>query len=178
MSKDGTNRGGFRLNAGRKPKALAEKVLEGKAEAPENAVSVTAELVGLDMPPIKDYLTQIQRDGTKLVSDEIYKDTYQWLCSLGIEKEVNTLLIDQYAQSAGRWVDIEKKISETGYLAKHPTTGNAIASPYVLMSQSYFKQMQNAWFAIYSIVRDKSTNIINQTPQDNLMEKLLRERGQ
>ena len=34
--------------------------------------------------------------------------------------------------SVSRWIQCEEAISEFGMLAKHPTTGNAIASPYGL----------------------------------------------
>ena len=35
MAKDGTQRGGARPGAGRKPKALKEKLLEGRINSPE-----------------------------------------------------------------------------------------------------------------------------------------------
>ena len=35
MAKDGTQRGGARPGAGRKPKALKEKLLEGRSNSPE-----------------------------------------------------------------------------------------------------------------------------------------------
>ena len=179
MAKDGTMRGGARVGAGRKQDPLSEKILEGRITVPEDSETqmVTAEIVGEDMPPVKEYLKQIQRDGGVLCSKEVYEETYMWLCQLGIEKKINPLLIDQYAQSVGRWVDVEKKVSETGYLAKHPTTGAAIASPYVAMSQAYYKQVSNSWYVLYQAVRENSTEIINGTPQDNLMEKLLNQRS-
>ena len=47
-----------------------------------------------------------------------------------------------------RWIQCEECITEYGFLAKHPTTGNAIPSPYVSMSQSFSKQANNLWFQI------------------------------
>ena len=48
-------------------------------------------------------------------------------------------MVEQYAMSVSRWIQCEEIVSSTGFLAKHPTTGAAIASPYVSMSQSYMK---------------------------------------
>ena len=64
------------------------------------------------------------------------------------------------------------------YLAKHPTTGNAIASPYVSMSRDYKKQVNADWFQIYQIVRENcSVEYDGASPQDDLMERLLRARN-
>ena len=68
-------------------------------------------------------------------------------------------------------------ISEFGFLAKHPTTGAAIASPYVSMSQNYMKQVNNLWYQIFQIVKENcSSEFTGATPQDDVMERLLRTR--
>lgn len=90
---------------------------------------------------------------------------------------MNNRLIEQYAMSVARWIQCEEAISEYGYLAKHPTTGNAIASPYVSMSRDYKKQVNADWFQIYQIVRENcATEFEGKNPQDDLMERLLRAR--
>jgi hypothetical protein len=62
-------------------------------------------------------------------------------------------------------------------LAKHPTTGNAIASPYVSMSQAYMKQVNQIWYQIYSIIQDNGSAEIDELdPQDLMMERLLKAR--
>lgn len=84
MAKDGTNRGGRRVRAGGKPKALADKIAEGKdAEimefhAPEleaDELEDAADLVGEDMPSPSEYLSARQKNGKPLGADEIYKET-------------------------------------------------------------------------------------------------------
>lgn len=76
--------------------------------------------------------------------------------------------------SVSRWIQCEECITEYGFLAKHPTTGNAIASPYVSMSQAYMKQVNLAWFQIYQILRENcSEQYPEKSPQDDLMERLL-----
>ena len=44
-------------------------------------------------------------------------------------------------------------ISTFGLLGKHPTTGGAIASPFVGMSQNYQKQASLIWYEIFDIVK-------------------------
>lgn len=54
MAKDGTNRGGARAGAGRKKKALADKISEGKTA--KVTVLPTVNLKGMEMPAPKEYL--------------------------------------------------------------------------------------------------------------------------
>ena len=177
MAKDGTNRGGPRPGTGPKRKALLEKISEGKKDnilvLPE-----PKEIIGEEVPPIKDYLKSEQKNGKGLCAEDIYKETYLWLKKRGCEMLVNNQLIEQYAMSVARWIQCEECISEYGYLAKHPTTGNAIASPYVTMSRDYKKQINADWYQIYQVVRENSSvEYQGYSPQDHLMERLLAARN-
>jgi hypothetical protein len=53
MAKDGTARGGARVGAGRKPKALADKVVQGRKADVMNLPEPT-EFTGADVPPVKE----------------------------------------------------------------------------------------------------------------------------
>ncbi len=65
-------------------------------------------------------------------------------------------------------------MTEFGFLAKHPTTGNAMQSPYVAMSQNFMTQTNRLWLEIYQIIRENSaTEFIGANPQDDMMERLL-----
>ena len=135
------------------------------------------EIEGVDMPPIKDFLKAKQKNGKDMCAEEVYKSTYLWLKKRRCEKLVSTQLLEQYAMSVSRWVQCEEAISEFGFLAKHPTTGNAMQSPYVAMSQNYMKQVNQIWFQIYQVVKDNcSADIGGANPQDDLMERLLQTR--
>ena len=191
MAKDGTNRGGRRVRAGDKPMSAAEKIQKGQTvrvmennlpvltpteldavDLPEGAV-----IEGADMPKPSDYLSARQKNGVPLGADEIYKETWLWLKERGCEKLVSTQLVRNYAMSVSRWIQCEHAISEYGFLAKHPTTGQAIASPYVSMSQNYMKQVNNLWYQIFQIVKENcSADFSGATPQDDVMERLLRSR--
>ena len=80
MAKDGTSRGGARVGAGRKPKALQEKLLEGnlghrditKIDIPDIAPDDGEEPEGADIPRPDEYLSALQRDGKPLGAAETY----------------------------------------------------------------------------------------------------------
>lgn len=176
MAKDGTNRGGARVGSGRKSKALVDKMNEGQS-ATVISLPDPPTFTGEDVPPVKEYLTSKQKAGKDLYAAEVYKETWNWLKERGCERLVNVQLIEQYAMSVSRWIQCEECISEFGFLAKHPTTGNAIASPYVAMSQQYMKQVNQIWYQIFQVVKENcSVEFQGATPQDDVMERLLRTR--
>ena len=170
MAKDGTNRGGARIGAGRKSKSLNDKISEGKSA---KVLNVPTDLQGEDVPPVREYLKSPQAKGKDLIAEEIYIKTYSWLKEQGCEKAVYSQLVEQYAMNVARWIQAEELISATGFLAKHPTTGNAIASPYIGISQTYMKQSQQIWYQIFQIVKENSTGDYSHTPNDDTMEFLL-----
>ena len=173
MAKDGTNRGGPRPGTGPKKKALIDKINDGTADG-EKILPQPADIEGYDIPPVKDYLKAKQKSGKDLWAEDVFIATYKWLKNCGCEKLVTLQQIEQYAMSVSRWIQCEEAISEFGFLAKHPTTGNAIASPFVAMSRDYMKQVNATWFAIHQIVKENcSVDYGGATPHDDLMERLL-----
>lgn len=173
MAKDGTRRGGARPGASRKPKALADKIKDGQKA---QVMMQPTDLEAVDMPPIRDFLAEQQRDGTTLVSQQIYEETYRWLQERKCDRFVNRQLVEQYAMTVGRWIHCEQTISKLGYIAKHPTTGAAISSPYVKMAMDYSKQVTTIWNEIYQIVKENCSEEFSGSPQDSTMELLLRAR--
>ena len=189
MAKDGTQRGGRRVRSGEKPRPLADKMLTGKAakvlEAPAlpyemtlepEALNGVADLYGEDMPSPSEYLSARQRDGKPLGADELFAETWQWLKERRCEKFVNPRLLEAYAQAFSRYIQCEDAISAYGLLGKHPTTGGAITSPFVQMSQSFQKQANLLWYEIFDIVKQNCTTAFVGNPQDDLMEALLQGR--
>ena len=75
----------------------------------------------------------------------------------GCAQFVSKRLLEAYAQSFVRFIQCEKAISDFGLLGKHPTTGAAIASPFVAMSQSFQKQANVLWYEIFDIVKANCT---------------------
>ena len=178
MAKDGTNRGGARPGAGRKPKALKEKLDAGNPGGRKlTKMDIPESISGVDMPPPGEYLSAMQRDGKPLGADEIYNKVFSWLAKLGCEKLVNPQMVEQYAVSVARWVQCEEAVTRLGFLGKHSTTGNPIQSPFVHMSQSYMKQSNLLWASIQQIVKENcSVEIGGSSPENDMMEQLLRSR--
>ena len=177
MAKDGTNRGGARVGAGAKKKPLADKIAEGNPGGRKLTVmefTDTADLNGQVMPEPAKMLEAVQKDGKALVASEIYKSTWTWLNERGCAVLVSPQLLERYAMSVARWIQCEEAVTEYGFLAKHPTTGNAIQSPYVAMGQNYMSQTNRLWYEIFQIVKDNCTGEYSgSNPQDDVMEKLL-----
>src|SRR5699024_6467929 len=81
-------------------------------------------------------------------------------------------LLERYAMSAARWMQCEAAVTECGFLAKHPTTGNAMQSPYVAMSQNFMTQTNRLWLEIYQIIRENSAAVFTGVnPPDDVMER-------
>ena len=187
MAKDGTSRGGARVGAGRKPKALQEKLLEGnlghrditKIDIPDIAPDEGEEPEGADIPRPDEYLSALQRDGKPLGAAETYTKTYRWLARLGCDQLVSSELVEQYAVAFARWKQCEQAVTKFGLCGKHPTVVSSIVqSPFVAMSHNYQKQTSQRWFQIYSIVKENCSGDASGTanPADDMMERLLRSR--
>ena len=176
MAKDGTARGGPRIGAGRKPDALSDKAVQGRS-ASVLSFPAASGLEGGDMPPVKEFLKESQKGGVELCAEDVFKSTWKWLEDRGCSRFVNTQLVEQYAMSVSRWVQCERMVSRYGFLGKHPTTGAAITSPYVTMSEQNLKQASQCWYQIWQVVRENcTTGYVGASPQDDLMERLLEAR--
>lgn len=179
MARDGTARGSnIKVNAGRKKKALTEKIATGNPGGRQLKVMELPEatdLEGGDVPEPSAYLKSKQKAGGEFDAENIYKQTWLWLKERGCEKLVSRQLIEQYAMSVSRLIQCEEAISEYGFLSKHPTTGAACASPFVAMAQNYQKQVNTIWYQIFQVVKENCSVDFNPNESDP-MEMLLRTR--
>ena len=186
MAKDGTNRGGRRVKAGSKPDSLADKMKLGRSakvfepldfdiddDFETDSFMDVSDLEGENIPRPSEYLSAEQKDGTHLKADKIFKETWIWLKKRKCESFVNPRLVEAYSQAFARYVQCEEAISKFGFLGKHPTTGAAIANPFVQMSVSFGKQANLLWYEIFDIVKQNCTTEFNDTPHDDVMELLL-----
>ena len=184
MAKDGTHRGGRRIRAGDKPDALADKIAGGRAanimEFPMTELDGAdlADAAEFRMPNPSEYLSARQRNGKPLGADEIFRETWLWLKERGCERLVNPRLLESYAQAFARFIQCEEAVSQYGLLGKHPTTGGAIASPFVQMALSFQKQSNLLWYEIFDIVKQNCTTNLSGSAQEDPMERLLRTRMQ
>lgn len=177
MAKDGTNRGGARYRSGPAKKPLADNLMDGNPSKRKLTVvefQNAADLNGQSMPPPSAMLSAHQKDGEPFPAAEIYENTWQWLNERGCAQFVSPQVMERYAMSAARWIQCERAITEYGFLAKHPTTGSAIQSPYVAMSQNFMSQTNRLWYEIFQIVKENcATGYTGVNPQDDVMERLL-----
>lgn len=168
-------RGGARAGAGRKKKAVIDKIAE-KSNQPIEVLDIP-EVDGVEMPKPKDILSAKQREGKDFMAKEIYEETWQWLKKIGCHTVVSPQVIERYAMCAARWIQCEQMTNELGFLSKHPTTGKPIPSPFINIGINYMNQAVRSWNEIYQIVRENCTvDYSGKNPQDDLMEKLLASR--
>ncbi len=126
------------------------------------------------MPKPSAMLSATQKDGKTLVAAEVYERPGPGWRSGAAPLSFPRSFLERYAMSVARWIQCEEAITEYGFLAKHPTTGNAIQSPYVAMSQNFMSQTNRLWMEIYQIVKENcSSEYGGATPQDDVMERLL-----
>ncbi len=191
MAKDGTMRGGARAGSGRKPKALSEKssvsaeigfkTVSGRKKTSKTSgkklsnIKLSENTENAQCPEIKGYMTEKQKCGEEIVAAEVFEETWKWLKERGCEKAVSVQLVRNYAMSVSRWIQCEHIISKKGFLSKHPTTGQEIASPFVAMSQNYMKQINNLWYQIFQIVKENCEGDVGTA--EDAMEQLLRSQG-
>jgi len=168
-------RGGARAGAGRKKKAVIDKITE-KSNQPIEVLDIP-EVDGVEMPKPKDILSATQRDGKSFMAKEIYEETWEWLKKIGCHTVVSPQVIERYAMCAARWIQCEQMTNELGFLSKHPTTGKPIPSPFINIGINYMNQAVRSWNEIYQIVKENCTvDYSGKNPQDDLMEKLLASR--
>jgi len=141
-----------------------------------------AEQVTIQMHDVRDMdievpallRSRIPDDANDLMNrNETIAETWNWLAARRCEKFVNPRVVEAYAQAFARYIQCEEAISAYGFLGKHPTTGGAIQSPFVQMSQSFQKQANLLWYEIFEIVKQNCTTAFVGNPQDDMMEALL-----
>ena len=160
-------KGGARQGAGRPAKPLIDKVLEG------NPGKRTLEVLKFEIEETDAIVPQAP-DWLDDVGKEIFDMTVRWLEKTGCLNLINPQHIEEYSQCKSRWRECEDKNSKLGLLAKHPTTGQPIQSPFVSMGIMYLKQADTAWNKIYEVIKQNCTQEFrNDIPHEDIMEKLL-----
>ncbi len=171
-------RGPMPGTGGRPRIAVADRIANGNpGYKPVRVIPAPSSYDGKGVPKPNKYITSKQKNGKTLYAEEIYNNTWGWLIECKCDHLFTRPIIEEYAMSFARWIQCEEAISEYGFLAKHPTTGQAITSPYVTMSQSYMKQATQQWSLIYEIVKANCTvDFDGVTPYEDAMEMLLNSR--
>ena len=168
-------------SGGRPKKAIADKISSGNPGKRTLTVidfkDSAVDLEGQAMPKPSEFLSARQKDGSILCAAEIYENVWKWLSDRSCSSIISPQLIERFAMASARWIQCETLTSELGFLAKHPTTGAAIQSPYVAIANTYMTQANRLWSEIFQIGRENCIGgYSGATPQDDVMERLLRAR--
>lgn len=123
-------------------------------------------------PEPKGYIFGEEKMGESC-APKVYQCVYEFLKAYKSEVAVPSQLVESYAQMVSRHIQCEKIISETGFLAKHPTTGEPVTTPFVKMSLDYLKAANQIWREIYSVVAENNTRGAVPNSKD-IMENLLK----
>ena len=148
MAKDGTRRGGARVGAGRPRK-----------QKPENLETVLQMVTVNDaeresFPPFNRDLCDAKGAYSLAAAEDVYYSVFKFARDNGAEGRVPKELVELFAVTYSRWVQVEKDISKEGFTAEHPTTGAPCKSPLVDVSNTYSKQAHNYWYSIWSAIKD------------------------
>lgn len=157
--------GGYRANAGRPKKSVTEKILYGNpGKRPIEYVDFDGEDELPKEPPV-----WLSKKGK-----EIYKSLIEWLEKIGCTKGILPYNLEEYAHCKSRWMEAEETINTHGLLVKD-SNGKPTPNPYIAFAQQYLKMTNDVWSKIYQVVREtKLTELDNNSPNDDIMESLLR----
>ena len=161
-AKDGTNRGGKRIGAGRKRNPADLTLIKCGAKNQRK------------FKPRK-HLSEEQQGGGKLAAKKIFDEVMDWLRDCHCEGLLPQTLIESYAIAMARHIQAEQYLSQFGLLAKHPTTGEPTTSPFVKISQSYLKEAQLLWSEIFAACKQNAPDLVRADETD-AMAKLFKER--
>ena len=101
--------GGARPGSGQKKKPLSDKILSGnpgKRKLEVIEFTNAADLQGSDMPPPREYLAALQKNGKNTIAIDVYEKTWHWLNERGCANLIPSQLLEHYAMSVSRWVQI------------------------------------------------------------------------
>jgi len=158
--------GGYRAGAGRPRKPVSEKILNGN---PGKRKIEVLEFDNSDDELPTEPPAWLSRKGK-----EVYKSLIEWLVKIGCTHGILPYNLEEYAHCKSRWLEAEEAINTHGLLVKD-ATGKPTPNPYISFAQTYLKMTNDVWSKIYQVVREtKLTELENGSPNDDIMESLLR----
>jgi hypothetical protein len=171
MAKDGTNRGGARPGAGRKPKPLAEKILNGNpGRRPLKVVEFYGVPASGELTP-PDFLKIAGKETAENfpTADQIYTQVSEWLKGTGCAHLISPTLIEDFALNRRAYFECEYMNKRLGRI-----TGGK-RSPYVDMAVQYAGLMRVAWDRLWDIVAQNTEKNYGASRPDgeDVMERLL-----
>ena len=150
-------KGGARPGAGRKPKALVDKIADENAgHRPHKVLEFEGE-ARAGRPECPAYLREkTNRSGSYPNAEEIFTMVVDWLETTGCLRLIPPDYIAEYTLLRVRWMEAEARTDLVGFLGKHPINQAPISSPIIKAGIEYWKASQTAWEKIWRIVAQNS----------------------
>ena len=171
-----TGHGGARLGSGRKRKPAAEKIAEGnRGRRPIKVIpcdGIPAEQA-VDMITPAEWLTAETKNAQRNLGGKVFEETWKWIKDRRCDHVVTINQVEQYASNVARFIQCEEALNTFGLLAKHPTTGQPIQSPYVIMRREFQRQANMIWAQIFQIVQQNSEVPVNSNHNEDIMGQIL-----
>jgi len=166
MAKDGTRRGGARPGAGRKKKNDKNSV-----KISEKLITQLSDAEKACFPPFNRQLISGEDSFALNHAEDVYYSVYKFAGNNDADRRISKELVELFAVSYSRWVQVEREISRNGFTSAHPTTGAECKSPLVEVSNTYSKQAHNYWYSIWAAVKDGKPPSDDEDDMENLLNK-------
>ena len=168
--------GGARLGAGRKRKPAAEKIMNGNpGRRPVKIIPCDGipESQAVDMISPAEWLTAETKNAQRNLGGKVFEETWKWIKDRRCDHVITVNQVEQYASNVARFIQCEEALNLYGLLAKHPTTGQPIQSPYVIMRREFQRQANMIWAQIFQTVQQNSEVPVNGNHNEDIMEQIL-----
>jgi hypothetical protein len=149
--------GGFRIGAGRKPKALAEKLFDGNPGKREIRVNKFNPENGIESGQeyeenIPEYIDIATKEGGNMIpgSTEIYIYLLDYIKKSGCRNLIADFLIEDFAVLRRSYLECEYMNKTLGRIYSKKR------SPYVDMAIAYHKEMMAVYSQIWNIISRNS----------------------
>lgn len=165
--------GGRRPGAGRKKKALTDRISEGKS-ASVVSYEVTQSLKDVTpLPDVLDFMKRDQMDKIPFHAERVFRETWKYLSAAGVAEIVGIQQVQAFAQMVARWIQCEEAVSKMGIVARR-ASGSLVVSPYVTAGNDYLKMANNIWSGIVQVMKENSsTDWKTNKPEDAILRSFL-----
>ena len=171
--------GGMRVGAGRPPKPLEDKLLDGDIKN-KNEVMVTSsvydEVSDNTTPEPPEFFNDLHRpewpaDRQDPRTNEFIK-IFKWVKQMGCDKVVPRQLLEQYANNRVHWIEVQKLLAKTSYV--YTKDGKVKINPLVTEYIAIEKAMNNTFMLINAKVRENCANgYFEYRRDDDIMRELI-----
>jgi len=171
--------GGKRPGSGRPRKPLADKLLEGGSDKRKPKVLKFDGTDGNAEKSRPEYPERLavydpRWDVGEPSSQNIWRETADFLEKTGCLHLINPGFIEEYAVLKARFYESERLVSKLSIVYQEKQHGNLEENPAIDAGMKYFKAAEIVWDKIWKIVQQNSEGAYGETPNDDMMAKLLR----